>query len=127
MPRAGPHAVALRLLGDDMLARRAADGDQQAFAAIYERYHQQLYRYCRSILRDPDDAGDALQNTMVGALRAMHRRQPGSLKGWLYRIAFNESISLARRRPGTTTSTSWPSERRSPSPGIPTRPSAFAS
>ena len=81
-----------------MLARRAADGDQQAFATIYERYHQQLYRYCRSIVRDPEDARDALQNTMVNALRAMGRRQPGSLKAWLYRIAHNESITFLRRR-----------------------------
>jgi len=97
-PRPGPRSVALRLLGDDMLARRAAGGDQQAFATIYERYHQQLYRYCRSIVRDPDDASDALQNAMVNSLRAMHRRQQGSLKAWLYRIAHNESISLLRRR-----------------------------
>ena len=85
--------------GDARLARRAAAGDERAFAAIYRRYHQDLYRYCLALLRDREDAEDALQATMVKALRAL----PGEtrtieLKPWLFRIAHNEAISLVRRR-----------------------------
>ena len=85
--------------GDARLARLAAAGDERAFAAIYERYHQELYRYCRAILSDPHEAQDALQNTMASALRAL----PGEsrtvqLRPWLYRVARNESLSLLRRR-----------------------------
>ena len=98
--RDGPRiALGLRLLGDDRLARLAAGGDKQAFAAIYERHHQALYRYCRSILHDGDDAQDALHNTMLKALRALPgERRTIALKPWLYRIAHHESISLLRRR-----------------------------
>jgi RNA polymerase sigma factor (sigma-70 family) len=86
-----------RLLSDDRLALRATRGDRRAFAAIYRRYHQDLYRYCAAILGDPQDAQDALQNTMVKVLRAL----PGEerriqLKPWLYRIAHNEAIELLR-------------------------------
>jgi RNA polymerase sigma factor (sigma-70 family) len=89
----------LRLLSDERLARRVADGDGQAFAALYERYHQALYRYCRAILGNPEDAADALQNTMTAALRALPGEQREiRVKPWLYRIAHNESISLLRRR-----------------------------
>jgi RNA polymerase sigma factor (sigma-70 family) len=92
--------TALRLLGDDRLARRAAEGDNQAFAALYQRHHQALYRYCRAILGNSDDAADALQNTMAAALRALAgERREIRVKPWLYRIAHNESISLLRRRP----------------------------
>ena len=85
--------------GDARLARRAAAGDERAFAAIYRRYHQDLYRYCLAVLGDREDAEDALQATMVKALRAL----PGEprtieLKPWLFRIAHNEAISLVRRR-----------------------------
>lgn len=88
-----------RLLSDARLMRRASRGDQRAFAAIYERYHQSLYRFCLSILGGAEDAQDALQNTMVKALRSL----PGEereiqLKPWLYRIAHNESVELLRRR-----------------------------
>lgn len=88
-----------RVLTDERLARRAVKGDERAFAAIFDRYHQRLYRYCLAIVGDTEDAQDALQNTMVKVLRAL----PGEerrieLKPWLYRIAHNESIDLARRR-----------------------------
>jgi RNA polymerase sigma factor (sigma-70 family) len=95
---AGPH-LRLSNLGDELLARYAARGSERAFAAIYERYHQPLYRYCRSILRNETDAQDALQSTFVGALQALRREQRSApLRPWLYRIAHNEAISLLRRR-----------------------------
>jgi RNA polymerase sigma factor (sigma-70 family) len=78
--------------------RRAARGDREAFAAIFDRHQQDLYRYCVAILGDPDDAQDALQNTMVRALRALPgERREIALKPWLYRIAHNEAIDLRRR------------------------------
>ncbi len=88
-----------RVLSDDRLAQRAAKGDKRAFAAIFDRYHQSLYRYCLAIVGNSQDAQDALQNTMIKVLRAL----PGEerqieLKPWLYRIAHNESIELLRRR-----------------------------
>jgi RNA polymerase sigma factor (sigma-70 family) len=88
-----------RLLSDDNLTRRAIEGDERAFSAIFHRYHQDLYRYCLALLGNPHDAQDALQNTMVKVLRAL----PGEerrieLKPWLYRIAHNEAIDLRRRR-----------------------------
>ena len=67
----------VRLLSDDRLMRLAADGNRPAFAEIYRRYHQELYRYCLAILRSPEDATDALQSTMTNALRSLpgERRQ----------------------------------------------------
>jgi RNA polymerase sigma factor (sigma-70 family) len=86
-------------LGDELLARYAARGSDRAFTALYERYHQKLYRYCRSILRDDADAQDALQSAFAGALAALRRDQRNApLRPWLYKIAHNESISLLRRR-----------------------------
>lgn len=74
-------------------------GDRRAFAAIYDRYSQSLYRFCLSIVGNVEDAQDALQNTMVKALRSLpgEKRQI-QLKPWLYRVAHNESIELLRRR-----------------------------
>jgi RNA polymerase sigma factor (sigma-70 family) len=95
-------AGAARLLSDDRLARRAIDGDERAFSAIYRRYHQSLYRFCLAIVGNSQDAQDALQNTMVKVLRALPGEQRRiELKPWLYRIAHNESIELLRRRRGT--------------------------
>jgi len=88
-----------KLSTDAQLARRAARGDQRAFAEIFERHHQAVYRYCRSILRNDEDAADALQNTMAAVLRALDgEARQIALKPWLFRIAHNESLSLMRRR-----------------------------
>jgi RNA polymerase sigma factor (sigma-70 family) len=97
-----PTGTSLRLIprSDSRLVRLAAAGDERAFAAIYERYHQELYQFCRAILGESHEAQDALQSTMASALRAL----PGEerrieLRPWLYRVARNECVSHLRRRP----------------------------
>jgi RNA polymerase sigma factor (sigma-70 family) len=99
MSEAAAAAGFSRWQSDERLTRRACGGDERAFAAIFSRYHQPLYRFCLAIVGNPQDAQDALQNTMIKVLRAL----PGEertieLKPWLYRIAHNEAIDLLRRR-----------------------------
>src|SRR5579862_3575233 len=97
-----PHArqrPALSLGRDERLAAAVGRGDRRAFDTIYERYHQPLYRYCRSILRNDADAQDALQTAMVSALVALQNgRRDAPLRPWLFRIAHNAAISALRRR-----------------------------
>src|SRR5918998_315024 len=84
---------------DDRLARLSAEGDRAAFAEIYARHHQALYRYCLSILHNQEDARDALQSAMEKAFRSMpSQRVKGGLRAWLFTIAHNEAVSLAKRR-----------------------------
>ncbi len=86
------------LSADDRLARLVAEGDEQAFAILYQRYYQRLYRYCRSLLHNDADAQDALQAAWTGAYTALReRRRDAPMRPWLYRIAYNESISIMRR------------------------------
>jgi RNA polymerase sigma factor (sigma-70 family) len=81
------------------LTRSASGGDAAAFAAVYERHHQALYRYCRSILQHDQDAQDALQSTMTRAFAALQEEpRTFELRPWLFRIAHNEAISVLRRR-----------------------------
>ncbi|HEX5375778.1 MAG TPA: RNA polymerase sigma factor [Solirubrobacterales bacterium] len=95
-------ALGAKLISDERLALRAAQGDEHAFAAIFERYGQSLYRFCASIVGNSEDAHDALQNTMVKVLQALPgERRRIQLRPWLYRIAHNESVELLRRRRDT--------------------------
>ena len=85
-------------LPDYQLISLALGGDTSAFAAIYSRYAEALYRYCVSLVRHQEDARDVVQATMLSALQATAAGRPvDSLKPWLYRIAHNEAISLLRR------------------------------
>jgi RNA polymerase sigma factor (sigma-70 family) len=91
--------VQLSTLRDEALARLVGSGSQRAFAALYERYHQSLYRYCRSILRHEADAQDAFQSTFASAYAAMRQgRRDAPLRPWLFKIAHNEAISVLRQR-----------------------------
>lgn len=95
-----PHAprAVLRLLPDEPLARLAAGGSEPAFNILYARHAAGLTTYCRRVLRNDEDALDALQNTMLKAWSALARRGDAPLRPWLYRIAHNESVSVLRRR-----------------------------
>jgi RNA polymerase sigma factor (sigma-70 family) len=98
-PIASPLPVAQRLLSDERLARLVSRGNAQAFATLYARHQRALAGYCRAIVRDEQDAQDALQNAMMHALGALQAGERElKVRPWLYRIAHNESVSLLRRR-----------------------------
>src|SRR6476620_5309811 len=99
----------LRIRSEGALRSRAARGDSAAFAAVYERHHQALYRYCRSILRHDHDAQDALQSTMARAFAALQdERRDIDMRPWLFRIAHNEAITIVRRRKASAELTDIP-------------------
>src|SRR2546423_9321081 len=84
---------------DQRLARLASRGNARAFALLYERHHQALYRYCLAIVRAPEDAQDALQNTFMNAFAALRASERDvAVRPWLFRVAHNEAVSILRRR-----------------------------
>src|SRR3954463_15202449 len=89
----------LRFQRELELRARAARGDARAFARVYNRHHQELYRYCLSLLRHEEDAQDALQSAMTSAFASL-QAEPGDfeLRPWLFRIAHGEAMSIQRRR-----------------------------
>src|SRR5215218_10016507 len=96
------HPLTVRLLPERRLRSRAARGSDAVFAAVYERHHQALYRYCRSIVQNDQDAQDALQNAFTRAFAALQTEQRDfDLRPWLFRIAHNEAITVLRQRRGT--------------------------
>jgi RNA polymerase sigma factor (sigma-70 family) len=78
---------------------QAARSSAAAFTAVYERHHRALYRYCRSLLGDDEDARDALQSTMAKAYAALRfEERDFEVRPWLFRIAHNEAVSRLRQR-----------------------------
>ena len=92
----------MRLLAgasDERLVALAHAGDEQAFAAIVERYRAPLLRYCRGFL-PPAAAEDAaaadVHQRVRGAVARRRARVPAALRPWLYRIAHNAALNVAR-------------------------------
>jgi RNA polymerase sigma factor (sigma-70 family) len=66
-------------------------GDPDGLAEAYDRYASPLYTYCRSLLREPADAADAVQDTFViAAAKLAGLRDQDRLRPWLYAVARNE-------------------------------------
>jgi RNA polymerase sigma-70 factor, ECF subfamily len=101
--------VTLRLhspddLDEGALIARALERDQAAVATITTRYNRRLFRVARSILRDDEDAEDALQSAYLRAFTNLQTfRREASLGTWLTRIVMNEALGLKRKRRSSAT------------------------
>lgn len=66
---------------------------------LFERYHGVVYRRCLALLRQPDDAAEAVQEVFVRALAGLGRfRLMSSPLTWLYAIATRYCLQLLRNR-----------------------------
>jgi RNA polymerase sigma-70 factor, ECF subfamily len=84
---------------DADLLRMHADGDRDAFSALYQRHCNWLWRVAARIA-GPQDADDAVQDGMVKAYRrAADFRGDSAVTSWLYRIVTNAALDITRRRP----------------------------
>jgi RNA polymerase sigma factor (sigma-70 family) len=82
---------------DRDIAAALAAGDPDGLAAAYDHHAAGLYGYCRSLLGEPADAADAVQDTfIIAAAKLGALRSPARLRPWLYAIARNEAHSRLR-------------------------------
>lgn len=87
---------------DAALVRRAQQ-NPQAFGAVFERYHRDIYLYCYRRLGSSDAADDAAANVFMKAFAALDRFRPDrghggvTFRSWLFSIAHNVVVDAWRR------------------------------
>jgi RNA polymerase sigma factor (sigma-70 family) len=80
------------------LVERARRGDHDAFAALAAAAISRLDGAARLILHDPDQAKDAVQETLVRAWRDLRTlRDPDRFDAWLHRLLVNSCLNEAKR------------------------------
>lgn len=85
--------------GDDVLARRAGDGDDAAFEVLVARYEGRVYQLARRLTCSDADAEDALQETFLQVHRGLAAfRGESAFSTWLFRIVTNAALMIRRRR-----------------------------
>jgi RNA polymerase sigma factor (sigma-70 family) len=85
---------------DDEAVASIVAGDPSGLAAAYDKYAEDLHGYCNSLLRQPDDAADAVQDTfLIAASKLAGLRDPERLRAWLFAVARNECLRRMKARP----------------------------
>jgi RNA polymerase sigma-70 factor, ECF subfamily len=95
-----PDAVNSVLRDDDACLVAAARTDPRAFAPLYARYSDSIYRYCARRVGDPEAAADATSQVFVKALAGLpgYRGDGPSFRSWLFAIAHNVLVDGDRTR-----------------------------
>ena len=82
-----------------LISRFRESGDRTAITELFGRYQTDLFNFIWQMLRQTQDAEDAMQETLIKAMRALPRyREENHFKSWLFRIAHHEVINTIRRR-----------------------------
>ncbi len=84
---------------DSELVIAAREGDQSAIGQIYDRYADRLFGFAFSILRDREEAADAVHDVILRSSQRLDQlRDPSRLRPWLFAIARNEVMTRTRQR-----------------------------
>ena len=78
---------------------RVKQGDVEAFSRLVEQYKDMVYTICLRMLSVEADAEEAAQDVFVKAFRSIRDfREQSKFSTWVYRIAYNQCISVIRRK-----------------------------
>jgi len=95
-------------------------GDPQALAGLFEIHADRVYRLAFGLLRERQAAEDVVQETFLSAMTHLAQFEGRSSLGtWLYRVAYNASLTRLRARPNE------PLPPDEPEPGEPPLPRAL--
>jgi RNA polymerase sigma-70 factor (ECF subfamily) len=92
-------------LSDPILVRRTKDGDARALEELCSRHTERIRKIALHVLRDPDDANDAAQESLVKLVQKVHQfRGESQFSTWLHRLVVNTCKDVAQAR--------WAADRR---------------
>lgn len=83
---------------DLLLVDRVLSSDPHAFQSLYEKYYDRVFAISYGILRENEEAADAVQEIFTLVYKNLARFDRRSkFSTWLFRIAVNRSIQQARK------------------------------
>jgi RNA polymerase sigma-70 factor (ECF subfamily) len=103
--RAGRGSSAAKAASTDerLLVAQAKSGRSSAFGKLYELHRVRIYHAAFRILRNRQDAEDAVQRSFQRAFTNLYRfREDSTFSTWVTRIAINDALMLLRQRQANT-------------------------
>lgn len=90
---------------DYKLVQQAIKGDQQAYAALMDRYRDSIYFLLLKMVNNKDDADDLTIEAFGKAFKNLKQYTPNfAFSTWLFKIASNNCIDFIRRKKKRTLS-----------------------
>jgi len=81
------------------LEQRLRQGEPEAFDEAVGLYHQSLFRLCRRLLGNDDDAQEAVQEAFLAAYQGCASyRGEAAARTWLLSIAYNKAVDRLKRK-----------------------------
>ena len=87
-------------MSENELIEKCKQGDRSAFEMLYKTYSPHMKGICLRYVADEMLAEDVLHDgfiKVIGSIRSFQYRGEGSLKAWLSRIFYNESIAAIKK------------------------------
>ncbi len=84
---------------EEALLERLRAGDDRAYEALVRRYGARMLAVAQRLLRNPEDAREAVQEAYLSAFRSIDRFAGGArVSTWLHRIVINAALMRLRSR-----------------------------
>ena len=82
------------------LVQRARQGEQEAFAQLYESHFDKIFRYVVLKIRNQAEAEDMTQQVFIKAYESIgsYQSQGVPFTAWLFRIAHNQMVDYVRKQ-----------------------------
>jgi RNA polymerase sigma-70 factor (ECF subfamily) len=86
-------------LEEEVLVKRAREGDLTAYDDLVRRYQERIYATVYHMTANHEDANDLAQEAFIKAFHALKSFKGGSsFYTWIYRIAVNKTINFLKQR-----------------------------
>jgi RNA polymerase sigma-70 factor, ECF subfamily len=88
----------LNEMTDELLVFRLLDGEQDALAVLFDRYHKLVFSVAARIVEDPGEAEETVQTVFLDFYRALASFDPkkGILRVWLLQYAYHRALNRKR-------------------------------
>ena len=98
-PEPPPPAEVVAPLEEEVLVKRAREGDLTAYDDLVRRYQERIYATVYHMTANHEDANDLAQEAFIKAFHALKSFKGGSsFYTWIYRIAVNKTINFLKQR-----------------------------
>jgi RNA polymerase sigma-70 factor (ECF subfamily) len=79
--------------------QKVKTGDIRSFSAIVSKYQNMVFTIVLKIVESKEDAEDIMQEIFIKVFKSLQQfREDAEFSTWLYRIAYNTTLSELRKR-----------------------------